>query len=638
MEKSRNKLYILLICAGLVLGTLVAYAPLRHCGFVDYDDVLYITDNPQVQKGLQADAILWALQTGRASNWHPLTWMSHMLDYELFGLNPLGHHGSNLLLHILNTLLLFGLLWRMTRRMWPSALVAAWFAWHPLHVQSVAWIAERKDVLSTFFGLLSLWAYAAYAQRGGLLRFLLTAVFLALGLTAKPMLVTLPFVMLLLDYWPLRRIQINPATETSNCRLDSDNLVCPGRSLRYLLMEKVPLFMLAAASCAVTFLAQRSGGAVDSVENMPIYSRGAVAVVAYVGYITKMFWPRDLSILYLHPNLPGGVPVSGAQIFFAAVLLLVISLRIFWARQKRYLLMGWLWYLGTLVPVIGLVQVGMQAMADRYTYIPLIGLFIIIAWGAAELLNKHPRQTKLPRWAAGFLAAATLAAAIICTQKELRYWQGSVTLYTRALEVNPRNRIIHHNLAYVLNAQGKLDEAVSHYTEVINIKPTDFKAHFNLANVFRAQDRLDEAVRHYRRALQIDSNSIRAHYTLGVTLRAQGKFDEAIESFRRALQIEPYWLSTLNDAAWLIATTPNQKQSVINDAIRWATRAAELTQYKDAKVLDILAAANATAGNFDQAQATARTALTLALQQEARDLAEDIRKRLELYQQQKPYR
>jgi len=684
MNKNRNKLYILLICVGLVLGTLIAYSPLRFCEFIDYDDNVYITDNPHVQNGLKIQEIIWAFNTGHSANWHPLTWMSHMLDYELFGLNPLGHHGSSLLLHILNTLLLFGLGWRMTRHIWPGAFVAALFAWHPLHVESVAWVAERKDVLSTFFGLLSLWAYIAYAQRGGWALYLLTAILLALGLMAKPMLVTLPLVMLLLDYWPLERLQIKPSKK--------NNPVCPVRSVWYLLMEKIPLFMLSAASCVVTFLVQQGGGALGSVGVMSIRLRTANALVAYGRYIAKMFWPSDLSVLYLHPHTAGGMPLTGVHIAVAVALLLVVSLLIVAARKRRYLLMGWLWYLGTLVPVIGLVQVGTQAMADRYTYIPLIGLFIIIAWGAAELLSRRTKQTRPTRWIAGFFAALVLVAAIICTQRQLHHWRNSITLFEHALKINPRNRAIHNYLGVTLTGQGKPDQAISHYNQAININPDHFKAYFSLANLLRTQGKLDEAAQNYRRVLQLKPDHAEAHNNLGITLRCQGKLDEAIiyyryainlvpddleayynladafwaqgkldlalsqyrrvlqidpdfvgahkglasilagqnnfaqaiGHYRKALQIKPNLLTALNDAAWIMATHPELESIDTAEMVRFAQRAAELTEHKNPAVLDTLAAAYARAGKFEKAVETVRSALEQMKTSSDNDLTDDI--------------
>lgn len=366
----------------LVVSAAGAYWGVKDNEFVNYDDDEYVTQNSHVQAGLTSEGIVWAFTTTHAANWHPLTWLSHMFDYQLFGPNPQGHHLTSLLLHILNSILLFLVLRRMTDALWQSAFVAVLFALHPLHVESVAWVAERKDILSTFFWILTMWAYVRYVERPGSTRYLMVALPLALGLMAKPMLVTLPFVLLLLDIWPLGRIDLSEYGDASRDKRDKRPRT--GIVLMRLAKEKIPLFALVAASCLVTFAAQRSGGAVQPMESLPFMDRVVNAIVSYFLYIEKMVWPTDMAFFYPYPvhTLPLWQPL-GAGLLLLVITVLVIRT----ARRKPFLLVGWFWYLGTLIPVIGLVQVGGQAMADRYTYVPYIGLFMVVAWGVPASLG-----------------------------------------------------------------------------------------------------------------------------------------------------------------------------------------------------------------------------------------------------------
>jgi hypothetical protein len=386
MGKTSDKYWSLCIYLTLALATLAVFWQVLGHDFVNYDDPDYVYRNPNVQSGITLSSIKWAFTTGHAANWHPLTWLSHMLDWQLFGDNPGWHHLTNLFLHIANTLLLFAVLKRMTNALWRSAFVAAAFALHPLHVESVAWVAERKDVLSTLFWMLTIAAYLRYLERPGTGRYLLTLLIFALGLMAKPMLVTLPFVLLLLDYWPLGRFQFGQIVKSVGQQSrKSLNAFSHWKLSRHLLLEKVPLFALSAISSIVTFLVQRTAGAVTSVETLPLKLRIANTFVSYLTYIQKMVWPSRLAMFYPYPDKTDLI----WQTVVFALLLLIISLGVIWLmRRRRYLLTGWLWYLGTLVPVIGLVQVGDQALADRYTYVPLTGLFIIIAWGVPDLIAK----------------------------------------------------------------------------------------------------------------------------------------------------------------------------------------------------------------------------------------------------------
>ena len=510
-NKSRTPLIVGL---ALTAVTLAVFSQVWNFDFIIYDDPAYVTANPQVKAGLSAKNFVWALTTSHTHNWHPLTWLSLMLDCSLFGPDPGWLHLTNLLLHTANTILLFVVLFRMTKALWPSAFVAAVFALHPLHIQSVAWIAERKDVLSTLFWLLTMLFYIRYAEQPRPGRYLLTLVVFALGLMAKPMLVSLPFILLLLDYWPLNRF--------GNSK----------RSILNLLLEKIPLVVLSAVSCVITFIIQQQSGAVKGVVQFPFAVRIANALVSYVQYLAKMFWPADLSVFYPHP----GRLLHPSEAMFCALLLVAVTvLAIRLARTHGYLFVGWAWYIGTLIPVIGLVQVGEQAMADRYTYVPLIGLFIIIGWGLPDLLAGYAfRETLL-----SIAAAVVLLAMAGSTYLQLCYWQNSVTIFEHAVEATPNNRFAHANLGAELLLQNKLDHAIEHFEKVLIIDPLDAMSHLNIGVALFRIGRTDEAVSHFNEALRIEPEFVEAHVNLGIALTKQGRTQQAIEHYTEALRIDP---------------------------------------------------------------------------------------------------
>lgn len=501
--------------------------------FVNFDDPLYVTENDQVQAGLTGKGLVWAFTSARASNWHPLTWLSHMLDCELYGLNPGGHHLTNLLLHLSNTLLLFLVLGRMTGALWRSFFVAACFALHPLHVESVAWVAERKDVLSTLFWMLTLWAYSRYVERPGLEFYLLALLFFALGLMAKPMLVTLPFVLLLLDYWPLERLQRKERAKTNQSQV-SQSLSPSGQMFlaHHLVLEKTPFFVLTAISSLVTFVIQQNSGAAKSLEQYALTDRIANALASYVHYIGKMIWPHKLAVFYPHPGSSWTAwQVSGAILLLVGVSILVLR---HW-RSHPYLLLGWFWYLGTLVPVIGLVQVGEQAMADRYTYLPLIGLFIMIAWGVPERLARYRfARITLPLTVVGLLSALMLVSSL-----QVRHWRNSIVLYEHALAVTENNYLVHNNLGTVLEKNGNLAEATAHYAEAVKIKLDYALAHNNLGEIKARQGMAQEAMGHYYQALKSKPDYPKPYNNLGIELAKQGKLQVAVFYFSQALKIEP---------------------------------------------------------------------------------------------------
>jgi hypothetical protein len=434
------------ICLVLALTTITVFWQVCTYDFVDYDDSVYIYENPNIQAGITLKTIKWAFTTSYYANWYPLTWLSHMLDWKLFGPKAGGHHLTNLIFHIANTLLLFIVLKQMTQKLWQSAFVAALFALHPLHVESVAWVVERKDVLSTFFWMLTMWAYLRYVKHPGVARYLLALLSFALGLMSKPMLVTLPFVLLLLDYWPLARIPSGQALNRFGSR----------RIFYYLIREKIPFFVLSAILSVVTFIAQRGSGTVATLVQIPLKIRIYNALVSYMEYIEKMIWPSRLAMFYPHP----GKNILILHIVISAVLLSAVTICVIrYAKSHRYLVTGWFWYIGTLVPVIGIVQVGMQALADRYTYIPLTGLFIIIAWGVPDLLAKW-RYKKI---AITLLSLLIILAISICTHFQLRHWQNSLNLFQHAVDVIGSNDKAHIHIANFLYMQNRFDEAIREY-------------------------------------------------------------------------------------------------------------------------------------------------------------------------------
>ncbi len=526
----------LVVCVCLAVATFVVFAQALNHEFVNYDDTLYVTNNGHVQAGLTREGVIWSLTTTHASNWHPLTWLSHMLDCQIYGLKAGGHHLTSLLFHIANALLLFLVLKQMTGAMWRAAFVAALFALHPLHVESVAWVAERKDVLSTFFWMMTMWAYVRYVAAPGFCRYVSTLLLFALGLMAKPMLVTLPFVLLLIDYWPLGRFRMKRSDDAAMAPSHrSGDASSPRLVVFRLIWEKMPLFILAGVSSVVTFFVQQTGGATWSLETVPMMMRVANALISYVYYIAKMVWPSNLAVFYPYENVLPVWQGLGAGLLLVGLSLLALRE----ARRFPYVAVGWLWYLGTLVPVIGLVQVGEQAMADRYTYVPLIGLFIVFAWGAVDLARRLRPQMPLLSTATG----GVLLACMICSNIQTSHWRNTMTLFQQALDVTANNYLAYNNVANVLASQGKLEQAVASYSEALRVKPDYVNARNNLGTTLHDQGKFGEAVAHFSEALRIKPDSVEAHNNLGITLVAQGKIDEAIAHHFEALRIRP------NDAA-----------------------------------------------------------------------------------------
>jgi hypothetical protein len=518
----------LAICLLLAAVTFALYSPaLGHPFIFNYDDDVYVTNNSHVQAGLTWSTVGWALRSTESSNWHPLTWLSHALDCELYGLNPHWHHLTNVLLHVLNVVMLFLLLARATGAPGRSFLVATLFAIHPMNVESVAWIAERKNVLSTFFFLLTLAAYGWYALKPSVKRYVVVAALFVLGLASKPMVVTLPCVLLLLDFWPLRRIQgweqISSATA----------LPMPQARLSRLILEKVPLLALSAATCAVTIFAQRSGGSMHLV--LPLGVRLENALYAYSMYVWKAFWPAWLAVFYPHP----GATLAVWQLGLAALFLLFVSGLVWWERTARpYLVTGWLWFLGTLVPVIGLVQVGEQAIADRYAYIPLIGIFVMAVWGAADWADGRQLNIRTRTK----IAAIVMAVFALFISDQLGYWRSAVDLWSHTVEVTKDNFLGEQNLGAALLAADRYAEALPHFQKAVKLRPLDPGGHLNLGADFALSDRPRDAVLEYETAISLISDPIRrltAYETLGSLYSQLGAYSKARTSYQEALRINP---------------------------------------------------------------------------------------------------
>ncbi len=552
---ARPRFPVWLVAVLLVLATIALYWPATRCDFVNYDDDLHVTANVHVQEGLTSESIQWALLNPVNCIWHPLTTWSHALDCQLFGLNPWGHHLSSVLLHAVNTGLVFLLLRGLTGALWRSVAVAALFGWHPLRVESVAWVAERKDVLSGFFGLLAVIAYARYVEKSVVCHrwsavgarwslshlppsvfYLLSLFLLALGLMSKPVLVTWPCVMLLLDYWPLGRMQKvecrmqnGGAADTHHAPRTTHHARCS--TFLRLVREKAPFFVLAALMSVVTFLVQRRAGALAAGEGRPLGARLGNALIAYCRYLGKLFWPTDLVVLYPHP---GHWPLG--KVLLAGGLILGISV-LLWVQRKRYpfLLMGWLWYCGTLVPMSQVIQTGGHGMADRYTYLPSLGVLILTTWGAYELTRRWRYHVMV--WFV--TVGAAIAVCLALTRQQLGYWQDSEALFRRALAVTENNWPAHSNLGNALAKKGQIDEAIRQLQAALRLKPDFANAYNNLGYALFQKGQMDEAIRQFEQAIRLEPVYADAHNNLGYALFREGEMDEAIRQYQEALRLKP---------------------------------------------------------------------------------------------------
>ena len=652
-RRAKSRVTNLLVCLALAAVTWAVFGQTLAHDFVNFDDHVYVYENPLVVRGLSIEGIIGAFTHTHALNWHPLTTLSHMLDCQLYGLSAGGHHFTNVILHTISVLLLFLVLKQMTGGLWQSAFVAALFAIHPLHVESVAWIAERKDVLSAVFFMLTLAAYARYARAPSAPRYLLVALLFACGLMSKPMLVTLPFVLLLLDYWPLGRI----GGQKSEV----------GSQLRRLITEKIPLFALSAVSCIATLLTQRQGP--NTIDQLPFLWRLNNTFVSYVTYIWQMLWPVRLAVFYPHLNdrLPL-VEITVAIAFLVGVSLLVTYLR----RTKPYLVTGWFWYLGMLVPVIGFVQVGEQAHADRYTYLPQIGLYIMIAWTVGDLLLESTSRVR--RALVGVAAAIAIVCLGVRAFVQVSYWKNSETLWSHTLAVTSDNDVAHNNLGFLFLRRGELDKAISqfqaaldlrskntethyslgaaliqnnlgnafarkqlwdeaidHLEEAVRLRPDYADAYFNLGTVFFQQGRVDQAIAQWQKALAIRPRDAEAHRNVASALRKQGNVKEAIAEYEQALNIVPEDSVALNNLAWILATSSDASTRDGARAVTLAVKAVQASGGRDPNFIRTLAAARAEAGQFAEAVATAEAAKALASTQSKPEFASRLEEEIALY-------
>jgi protein O-mannosyl-transferase len=568
----------------LVVATLALYNPVSHHPFVNYDDDRYVGDNIHVKAGLHWDTIPWAFTTYDEANWHPLTWLSHALDCQLFGLNPAGHHYTNVLLHAFNVLLLFVFLKRATSSVWRSLMAAALFALHPINVESVAWVAERKNLLSMLFFLLTLGAYRWYALKPRVGAYVVVALLFVCGLMSKPQVITLPFVLLLWDYWPLRRMFSTKPDSVSDATI-------PAKKFAWLVLEKIPLFALSAASAVITTKAQSMGNAVSTLAKYPLTVRLENAVFSYARYVGKALWPAGLSPMYPHPA--GSLKLW--QVLAAVIFLLAITTLAIAARQRRYLLVGWLWFLGTLVPMIGLVQVGSQAMADRYAYLPFVGLFLLVCWGVADwATQQHIPSTAL----AGVSTVALLALALVA-HRQIGYWSDNVTLWTHALQVTNNNFVAEDSLGGALMAEGRLEEAQPHFRSAATIHPSDPLSNLNIAIYEMQHNDLPAATQQFKKTIDLtpDARVKAAAFTsLGSIYRQSEDFPHARESFEAAVALRPR-----NIRAWTGLGLVAEKSNDFNTAVR-AFSQANAIQPSDVGCL-LLAHALGQSGRKDEAQA-----------------------------------
>jgi len=602
------------VCICLVILTWTVFGQTLWHDFINYDDPRYVYENTKITSGLSLSGIAWAFTHIHSMNWHPLTTISHMLDCQLYGLKAGWHHFTNVLLHSVAVVLLFIVLLQMTGgpsrtgSIWRSAFVAAVFAIHPLRVESVAWIAERKDALSGVFFMLTLLAYVYYVRLPQVRRYLVVLLVFACGLMSKPMLVTLPFVLLLLDYWPLDRIK--------------------GQVWQRVL-EKIPLIALSAVSSIATLVAQK--GAVGYTEQLPILERITNALVSYVLYIWQMLWPVNLAVFYPHPEnrLPFWEIIS-SLLLLIGITAAAITLR----KQRPYLITGWLWYLGMLVPVIGLVQVGWQGHADRYTYLPQIGLYIAATWTAADLTRSWRNQRIT-------LSAAALVIIVVLSWQawvQIRYWSDSETLFKHALAVTTNNDVAENNLGIVYLGRGNLDEAISLLQAAVDLRPDNSPAHENLAKALLKKGKVTDALIHYRKLVELQPDNMEVHNIVGTVLIQQGRIREGVEEWEKVLDIQPDNGNAVSNLAWVLATSPDDSLRDGAKAVRLAEQAMRISGRRIPLLFRTLAAAYAERGQFSEAIQTAQQGIELANAQGNPQLATELSGNIALYQEQQPLR
>jgi tetratricopeptide (TPR) repeat protein len=664
-----NRAITIAIYLFLVGITLVVFGQTIRYEFVNFDDDLYVYDAPAIKAGLTKQGIALAFTKTHARNWHPLTTISHMLDCQLYGLDAGGHHATNVFLQIIAVLLLFGVLRQMTGAMWKSAIVAGLFAIHPLHVESVAWVSERKDLLSAVFFFLMVGAYVRYARGPSIVRYVMVVVLFTAGLLSKPMLVSAPVILLLLDYWPLHRLRSKTpeanVRETKEWKTRTQSL-----GVSRLIVEKIPLFVLSAGSCAITFAVQkRASGAIPP---LPFVWRVENAVVSYVIYIWKTLWPARLAAFYPHPD----DTLSTSGVILALAFLLAITMAaIVCRRQRGYLVVGWFWYVVMLLPVIGVIQVGEQGHADRYTYLPQVGLFLLAVWGVGEMAEHKRSMSRIALAVVGSIIVALAWTAFIQTS----YWRNSETLWTHALAVTHDNDFAHNNLGYLCASRGKLDEAISHfeaaarirsqrknkhynvgsafvemnlgdalaqkgesddallhYDQAIRLEPNYADAYYNRGNVLFAKDRLAEAIADWEKTLLIQPNDADAHTCIGNALLRQGSSKEAIAQYEIAAALAPEDPHSRINIAWTLATSPDDSIRDGAKALSFAQQAVALSGGGEPQFLRTLGAAYAETGQFTEAIVAARQAAVIANMQGKQQLAKSLENDLMRYDAHRP--
>ena len=675
--RGKTRRLTIVICLALIATTLAVFGQTVLYDFVNFDDDLYVYAAPNIKAGLTINGIKLAFTSPHARNWHPLTTISHMLDYQVWGLQAGGHHATSVVLHTIAVLLLFRVLQQMTGALWKSALVAALFAVHPLHAESVAWISERKDVLSAVFFFLMLGAYVRYAHTPSIWRYLLVAVLFVAGLMSKPMLVSAPGILLLLDYWPLDRIpsrtlEASPPGVASTKAGGSKSEVDKEWSVSRVILEKVPLILLSLASCVITFVVQKR--ATGAIPPLPWRWRVENAVNSYVLYVWQTLWPARLAVFYPHPN----DTLRAWEIILSLALLAGTTVAVIVIRRERsYLFTGWFWYVVMLVPVIGLVQVGEQGHADRYTYLPHIGLFLLAVWGVADLTASRQLTSRI-----AFATAVVIIVALACQAfLQTRYWSNSETLWAHALAVTSDNDFAHNNLAYLLADRGELDAAISHFEAAARIRSRKTDKHYNagsafvevnLADALARKGRSDEAMLHYDQAIRLEPNYANAYYNRGNVLFAKGRIDEAITDWEKTLQLQPndagahtclgnallrrgplkevishYEMAVAldpqdphsrNNLAWILATSSDARVRDGAKAVDLAQQAVALSGGREAQFVRTLAAAYAEIGRFADAIAAAQQAAVLASMHGKRQLANHVEEDLALYRANLPLR
>lgn len=633
---------------------MTVFWPVHEHEFINYDDPDYVTRNQHVQQGFTAEGVRWAFTQlhGEMTYWHPITWLSHMLDCQLFGLNPGMHHLMNLFFHSANAVLLFVLLNALTGAFWRSFVVAAIFALHPIQVDTVAWIAERKNVLSTLFLLLTLLAYGRYARKPAAGWYVTTMIFYVFGLMTKPMLVVVPGILLLLDYWPLQRFRFCEGRNPVALRLIAQ------KPVKCLLLEKVPFVVLALMSAGITLRAHQALGMEHFSRGLPLSLRLENALVSYTRYIGKIIAPQKLAVFYPHPGRWSAFAVIGS----ATVLIAgsFAALRVW--RRWPFVAFGWCWFLGTLLPVLGIIQAGLQGMADRFAYVPMIGLVVLIVWSLSEFL--HRRATVV-------LASSAIAASVVATSVQVRYWTNSETLWRHALHVTKNNFIAHHNLGHVLIEKEEYPEALSHTQEALRLKPDLIESHYQLAVIYERQGRYDQAIaeyentlrmkwdwaeahrallnacyeagrtnsaiQHLQKLLRVAPKNAGGHLELGQALQSENRMAEAVEEYREVTRLAPAWAIPQNNLAWILATSADARVRNGAEAVALAHSACRLTEWNQPIMVGTLAAAYAENAEFEKACEAARRAADLADSLGQKDIAERNRTLLKLYEKKTPY-